>query len=50
MSWACAPTIIGAGATAIQCVPHLGQHARHLYVLTPSSVDVRGTSPVTQNG
>lgn len=35
--------IIGTGATAIQCVPHLAAAARHLYVFqrTPSSVDVR---------
>jgi cyclohexanone monooxygenase len=35
--------IIGTGATAIQCVPHLGEGAGHLYVFqrTPSSVDVR---------
>ncbi len=39
--------IIGTGATAIQCVPHLGAHARSLYVFqrTPSSVDVRGNRP-----
>ena len=39
--------IIGTGATAIQCVPHLGRHAKHLYVFqrTPSSVDVRGNKP-----
>jgi cyclohexanone monooxygenase len=39
--------IIGTGATAIQAVPHLGQHAKHLYVFqrTPSSVDVRGNTP-----
>jgi cation diffusion facilitator CzcD-associated flavoprotein CzcO len=39
--------IIGTGATAIQCVPHLGRHAKHLYVFqrTPSSVDVRGNMP-----
>jgi cation diffusion facilitator CzcD-associated flavoprotein CzcO len=39
--------IIGTGATAIQCVPYLGRHARHLYVFqrTPSSVDVRGNKP-----
>ncbi|MFI4973947.1 MAG: FAD-dependent oxidoreductase [Caulobacterales bacterium] len=39
--------IIGTGATAIQCVPHLGKHAKHLYVFqrTPSSVDVRGNKP-----
>ena len=35
--------IIGTGATAIQCVPHLGESSEHLYVFqrTPSSVDVR---------
>jgi cyclohexanone monooxygenase len=39
--------IIGTGATAIQCVPHLGAHAQHLYVFqrTPSSVDIRGNKP-----
>src|SRR5918994_3785490 len=35
--------IIGTGATAVQCIPHLGESAKHLYVFqrTPSSVDVR---------
>jgi len=35
--------IIGTGATAIQCVPHLGEWSKQLYVFqrTPSSVDVR---------
>ena len=39
--------IIGTGATAIQSVPHLGQHAKRLYVFqrTPSSVDERGNKP-----
>ena len=39
--------IIGTGATAVQCVPHLGAAAKHLYVFqrTPSSVDVRGNRP-----
>ena len=39
--------IIGTGATAIQCVPHLGRSAKALYVFqrTPSSVDVRGNRP-----
>jgi cation diffusion facilitator CzcD-associated flavoprotein CzcO len=39
--------IIGTGATAVQCVPHLGEEAEHLYVFqrTPSSVDVRGNRP-----
>ena len=35
--------IIGTGATAIQCVPYLGEYAQSLHVFqrTPSSVDVR---------
>ena len=35
--------IIGTGATAIQCVPYLGEYAQRLHVFqrTPSSVDVR---------
>jgi cation diffusion facilitator CzcD-associated flavoprotein CzcO len=35
--------VIGTGATAVQCVPHLGEGAKHLYVFqrTPSSIDVR---------
>jgi len=35
--------VIGTGATAIQCVPHLGRDAGEVYVFqrTPSSVDVR---------
>ncbi len=35
--------IIGTGATAVQCIPHLGESAAQLYVFqrTPSSVDVR---------
>jgi len=39
--------IIGTGATAIQCVPFLGETAEHLYVFqrTPSTVDVRGNTP-----
>jgi len=39
--------IIGTGATAIQCVPHLGKAAKQLYVFqrTPSSVDLRGNKP-----
>jgi cation diffusion facilitator CzcD-associated flavoprotein CzcO len=40
--------IIGTGATAVQCVPHLARAARELYVVqrTPSSVDVRGNVPI----
>src|SRR5262249_6925753 len=35
--------IIGTGATAVQCVPHLADAAAHLFVFqrTPSSIDVR---------
>jgi cation diffusion facilitator CzcD-associated flavoprotein CzcO len=40
--------IIGTGATAVQCVPHLARASRELYVFqrTPSSVDVRGNHPI----
>ena len=39
--------IIGTGATAVQCIPHLGASAQHLWVFqrTPSSVDVRNDHP-----
>ena len=39
--------IIGTGATAVQCVPHVGQWAEHLYVFqrTPSSIDVKHSPP-----
>ena len=39
--------IIGTGATAVRCVPHLAQSAEQLYVFqrTPSSIDVRGNKP-----
>lgn len=39
--------IIGTGATAVQCVPHLGAGTKQLYVFqrTPSSIDVRGDRP-----
>ena len=39
--------IIGTGATAVQCVPHLGEAADELYVFqrTPSSIDVRANRP-----
>ncbi|MSR13057.1 MAG: NAD(P)/FAD-dependent oxidoreductase [Gammaproteobacteria bacterium] len=35
--------IIGTGATAVQCIPHLGAAAAQLYVFqrTPSSIDIR---------
>jgi cyclohexanone monooxygenase len=39
--------IIGTGATAVQCVPHLGAGAKELFVFqrTPSSIDVRDNRP-----
>ena len=39
--------VIGTGATAVQCVPHLATGAEHLYVCqrTPSSIDVRNNRP-----
>ena len=39
--------IIGTGATAVQCVPHVAETAGELYVFqrTPSSIDVRGNKP-----
>ncbi|MFI7708360.1 flavin-containing monooxygenase [Nonomuraea sp. NPDC049480] len=39
--------VIGTGATAVQCVPHLARACKELYVFqrTPSSVDVRDNRP-----
>ncbi|MGH7011264.1 MAG: flavin-containing monooxygenase, partial [Caulobacteraceae bacterium] len=39
--------IIGTGASAVQCVPHLAEGAKHLFVFqrTPSSIDVRANRP-----
>ena len=39
--------IIGTGASAVQCIPHLGESAQHLYVFqrTPSSVSARDNRP-----
>src|SRR5690606_27800488 len=39
--------IIGTGATAVQCVPHLGACAKELFVFqrTPSSIGVRANRP-----
>ena len=39
--------VIGTGATAVQCVPHLGEGAGELFVFqrTPSSIDVRANRP-----
>jgi cation diffusion facilitator CzcD-associated flavoprotein CzcO len=43
--------IIGTGATAVQCVPHLAEWAKELYVFqrTPSSIDVRNDRPTDPN-
>ena len=40
--------IIGTGATAVQCIPHLARACRELLVFqrTPSSVDARGNRPM----
>ncbi|MEL8055521.1 MAG: NAD(P)/FAD-dependent oxidoreductase [Pseudomonadota bacterium] len=40
--------IIGTGATAVQCVPHLAKAAKELLVFqrTPSSIDERGNAPI----
>ena len=39
--------VIGTGATAVQCVPHVGEAAKSLHVFqrTPSSIDVRANRP-----
>ena len=40
--------IIGTGATAVQCIPHLARDAGELYVFqrTPSSIDIRNNQPI----
>lgn len=39
--------VIGTGCTAIQCVPHLAESAKQLFVFqrTPSTIDARGNGP-----
>ncbi len=39
--------VVGTGATAVQIVPYLARHAKHLYVFqrTPSTVDARNNAP-----
>ncbi|MEL7028749.1 MAG: NAD(P)/FAD-dependent oxidoreductase, partial [Pseudomonadota bacterium] len=39
--------VIGTGATGVQCIPVLGEWAKHLYVFqrTPAAVDVRANWP-----
>jgi len=43
--------IIGTGATAVQCVPHVGASAKELWVFqrTPSSIDERNDRPTNQD-
>ncbi len=40
--------IIGTGATAVQCIPHLGRSAKELFVFqrTPSAIDERNNHPI----
>ena len=40
--------IIGTGATAVQCIPHLARDAGELFVFqrTPSAIDVRANRPI----
>ncbi len=42
--------IVGTGATAVQCVPHVGEWAEQLYVFqrTPSSIDVKVNPPTDE--
>ena len=39
--------VLGTGATAVQCIPHVAEAAKDLYVFqrTPSSIDERGNHP-----
>jgi len=39
--------LVGTGASGIQCVPHLAESAKHLYVFqrTPSAIGERGNRP-----
>ncbi len=43
--------IIGTGATAVQCVPHLAKAAKELFVFqrTPSSIDIRNNVPIDRD-
>jgi cation diffusion facilitator CzcD-associated flavoprotein CzcO len=40
--------IIGTGATAVQCIPHLARSAKELFVFqrTPSSIDIRNNHDI----
>ena len=43
--------IIGTGATAVQCIPHLGESAQELFVFqrTPSSIDERNNKDTDES-
>jgi cation diffusion facilitator CzcD-associated flavoprotein CzcO len=43
--------VIGTGATAVQCVPHLADACQELFVFqrTPSAIEVRGNRPIDPN-
>lgn len=43
--------VIGTGATAVQCVPHLAAGAKELYVFqrTPSSIDIRNNTDIDED-
>ena len=43
--------VIGTGATAVQCIPHLAESAKQLYVFqrTPSSIDERNNVDTDEN-
>lgn len=43
--------IVGTGATAVQCIPHLGRSARELLVFqrTPSAIDERNNHPIDRD-
>ncbi|PCJ18147.1 MAG: monooxygenase [Gammaproteobacteria bacterium] len=42
--------VIGTGATGVQCISHVGESAKQLFVFqrTPSGVDVRNNQPIDQ--
>jgi len=44
--------IVGTGATAVQCIPHLARSDAELFVFqrTPSSIDVRANRPLDHDG
>ena len=43
--------VIGTGATAVQCIPHLAESAKQLYVFqrTPSSIDERNNTETNED-